>query len=179
LTASVGRAVGSVLAEGSEVFPFWRLLSELQHLPGCGAGGNCGCGRMKMEAGCLLSWSCPRIYSWPGWWKTSESPWRCWGGLAGWVLELPPSSPDLAAGGRSPALRGRGWSAHVLVGWRLPPAAAPLPPPLFIAFRQHLELELIRRWGTELGETCVARGGGGPPSPSRQRAGGRSVPPWG
>lgn len=68
----------------------------------------------------------------------------------------------------------------------VPPAASPLPPPLFIAFHQHLEFEPIRRWltpswGTELGETCAAGEWGGSLEPfpaAWRRGGGRSIPAW-
>lgn len=86
------------------------------------------------------------------------------------VLDLPPFSPTPAADGCSPAPRGRGTSACVSVGLASHQPLSPLPPPLFIAFHQHLELEQIRRWltpsrVTELGETCAAGEGGrdGPP----------------
>lgn len=129
-----------------------------------------------MEAGCLLSWSCLRIYSRAGWWKTSKLPpiCRCWGGSlrpgepqgAGFATFVPSPSCRWV----QPGTAGKGNICLCFGGPGVPPALSPLPPPLFIAFHQHLELEQIRRWLTpsrltELGETCAAGEGGrhGPP----------------
>lgn len=112
------------------------------------------------------------IYSWPGWWKTSELPpfYRCWGVSpagaplgAGTATFLP--SPSCRRVQPGPARKGS--ICLCFGGPGVPPAASPLPPPLFIAFHQHLEFEPIRcwltpSWGMELGETCAAREGGSP-----------------
>lgn len=139
-----------------------------------------------MEAGCLLSWSCPRIYSWPGWWKTSElTPLLqilgvfCHPG-APLGAGLPPT-PGCGWVQPSPARRGN--ICLCFGGPGVPPAPSPLPPPLFIASHRHLEFEPVRRWltpsrGTGLGETCAAEEGGreGAPEPFPAACGGPQRP---
>lgn len=124
------------------------------------------------------------IYPWPGLWRNLRviSLLQGLGGVlpagaplgAGIATFLPRS--DCRHAQPSPARTGN--ICLCVSGPGVPPAASSLPPALFIAFRQHLEFEPVRRWltprrGMELCETCVAREGGhgGPPSPSQPRVG--------
>ena len=75
--------------------------------------------------------------------------------------------PKASCGQAQPGPARKGNICLFFGGPGVPPAASPLPPPLFIAFHQHLEFEPIQRWltpswGMELGEMCAAGEGGSP-----------------